>query len=200
MKNLLIQSNIDNLHGIVSHRGLILGLLLPLPPTVKLEISFRQLEDRRKNRRIVEESRHWNPIWDEIHWRNEVDERTRQGRNHSAGDLVIRPIEPVSDQRERSLDVLPILRKETRLLREPLRRRLLPKHVLHVIAGHLLGPFVDFLFRIDVHRLFLSDFAFQPKAGDLFLGQFVVESLPVPCYGTPFDPMTSVELSGKNAL
>ena len=34
MKNLLIQSNIDNLHGIVSHLGLILGLLLPLPTTV----------------------------------------------------------------------------------------------------------------------------------------------------------------------
>ena len=68
MKNLLIQSNIDNLHGIVSHLGIILGLLLPLPTTVKLEISFRQFEDRRKDLRIVEESRHWNPIRDEIHW------------------------------------------------------------------------------------------------------------------------------------
>ena len=43
-------------------------------------------------------------------------------------------------------------------------------------------------------------FAFQPKAGDLFCGQFVVKPLSVPSHGAPFDPMPSVEPSGKDAF
>ena len=46
----------------------------------------------------------------------------------------------------------------------------------------------------------ISQLALHFKTGELFCDQFVVKVLAVPCHGTPFDWVTSVELSSKNAL
>ena len=65
-KKRLIQSNTNDLHGIIRHLGLLVGSPLVFPTTIEIEICLGQFEDRRKDRRIVKKAKSGNAVRDKV--------------------------------------------------------------------------------------------------------------------------------------
>ena len=116
------------------------------PFRILVEVAPREREDCREDERIVEKPAERNPVRHDVERRDEVEHCARNGCNHAERDLRVVAHVPVLQQGKGRLDVLPILPEKAVPLGETFRLLLLADGVADILAGHVFGALVDFLF------------------------------------------------------